>query len=481
MNHDVVTVKRSAFLRATLGGHFLNIVAGLLVFSVIHWVFSLPTIHAVVATIITTVLLSILVSVLATKRLTDPMKTLNQELSELHQRIEYSQQALTRSHQGTRALMEELPAGILGFDKNFKLTTINKHAAQTLGFDVNNPDYPNVLELFKEMRTNGKPINFIDWLHQAKSTKIQVQEHWSMTTLKTHSGVKTFDILASYNKNDSFGHDLVILLVDRKEEGSQQEKQMEFIALAAHELRGPITVMRGLIDVFEGEVAKQLDGEHKELLTRLGVSARQLAGYVDNILNTSRVEQENFEVQRDEADWTKVLKQATADLAIRAEAHHRHLDLQIPGSLPTVAVDPTAIQHVINNLVDNAIKYSKSDGTVVVTVKQKDDMIETTVQDFGIGIPASVVDSLFTKFYRSHRSKQAVGGTGLGLYLCKAIVEAHGGNIWVRSTEGMGTTFGFTLPTYSSVAATLNNSDNTDSGIIRGSHGWIKNHALYRR
>jgi len=152
----------------------------------------------------------------------------------------------------------------------------------------------------------------------------------------------------------------------------------------------------------------------------------------------------------------------------------------LPKDLPTVAVDSTAILHVLNNLIDNAIKYSSDNGKVVVSAKVKDTQVETTIQDFGIGIPANVVENLFTKFYRSHRSKQIVGGTGLGLYLCKAIVEAHGGSIWVRSTEGSGTTFGFTLPTYASVSDTLKAGQN-ETGIIRGSHGWIKNHALYRR
>jgi signal transduction histidine kinase len=87
---------------------------------------------------------------------------------------------------------------------------------------------------------------------------------------------------------------------------------------------------------------------------------------------------------------------------------------------------------------------------------------------------------LFDKFYRSHRSRDNVGGTGLGLYLSKAIVEAHGGMIWVKSAEGKGSTFGFTLPTYESVAANIENPDNKQE-IVRNAHGWIKNHSLIRK
>lgn len=108
-----------------------------------------------------------------------------------------------------------------------------------------------------------------------------------------------------------------------------------------------------------------------------------------------------------------------------------------------------------------------------------DKTVETFVQDFGIGIPASVIGNLFEKFYRSHRSRQSVGGTGLGLFLCKTIVEAHGGNIKVESQEGSGSVFSFTLNSYVAVAGVAGASHNDD--IERGSHGWIKNHSLHRR
>ena len=105
-------------------------------------------------------------------------------------------------------------------------------------------------------------------------------------------------------------------------------------------------------------------------------------------------------------------------------------------------------------------------------------MIETTVSDKGVGISDTIISHIFDKFYRAHQSKNSIGGTGLGLFLCRAIIDAHGGTIWVKSKEGEGSTFGFSLPIYASVAEQLQNEDN--SGIIRGAHGWIKNHSLYR-
>jgi signal transduction histidine kinase len=106
-------------------------------------------------------------------------------------------------------------------------------------------------------------------------------------------------------------------------------------------------------------------------------------------------------------------------------------------------------------------------------------MVETSVQDYGVGIPSSVLPNLFTKFYRDHRNRAQFGGTGLGLYLSKAIVTAHGGSLSVRSKEGEGSTFSFTLQPYAQIAEAQ--KLNGDQGITRSAHGWIKNHSLYRR
>jgi signal transduction histidine kinase len=146
---------------------------------------------------------------------------------------------------------------------------------------------------------------------------------------------------------------------------------------------------------------------------------------------------------------------------------------------PAVGADHISISEVINNLIDNAIKYSGASKVINIETKvNQEGLVETTVQDFGVGIPSSIMPNLFTKFYRDHRNRAQIGGTGLGLYLSKAIVTAHGGTIWVRSKEGEGSTFGFTLLPYEKLAAVQKAGE---SDVTRSAHGWIKNHSLYRR
>lgn len=488
MNETPFLVTRSTFTKAILSGHIVNIFVGVIVFTGLHYGLNQSVTFCIIATIFSTTAGAILSSLIATKRLSAPVHALSSELVKLHEKVNESASALVQMSSETQAMLNELPAGVITFDGNNNLTRINDAAKRQLFLiePAEADEQPEltskvVLERIKSLKVDGKSIDFTDWLHESKTNKIQDVRFWPMATLREPNQIGAYDFLARYNKSDTTGCEVILILIDRERDYAKQEKQMEFISLAAHELRGPITVMRGIIDVFKNEVSPKLDEDHQNLLLRMGVSSRQLAGYVDNILNVSRIEKETFEIRQKEVSWSSIIKLVTEDLTLRAQTHNRKLSFKVPEDLPSVAVDDVAISHVVTNLVDNAIKYSKDGGEIIVSTVLKGDELETTVQDFGIGIPANVVDNLFTKFFRSTQGKQVATGTGLGLYLCKNIVEAHGGTIWVRSSEGHGTTFGFTVPTFASVAKSLKNGNNQDNGIVRGNHGWIKNHALYRR
>lgn len=485
MPRRAFTVEKSSLVKALLYGHLANIGAGFLTFALTHWVLQWSTNAAVATTLLTTIALSVIVSLVGTRRLHEPLSALGDELNQLHEKVTQSTNALAQADQHNLTALDNLPLGILVFDEKFNLKRSNQLARQFFGFTPDE-DQPQInssalLECLKALQVGNSPINLADWLHQVKASEVSATQQWQLATLKHDGESRACDLIARFVRQTATTAELTLAIVDRSETYERQEKQMEFIAIAAHELRGPITVVRGLIDVFQHEVSPNLNPEQVKLLSRMAVSSRQLAGYVNNILNVSRVEQEGFAIKPESTNWLELLTASSEDLNARATAHQRELRLELPKTMPPLAVDPIAIQHVLTNLVDNAIKYSKSGGEIIISAKLKGEVVETTVQDFGVGIPASIVDNLFTKFYRSHRSKHMVSGTGLGLYLCKAILEAHGGNIWVRSTEGVGTTFGFTLPTFESVAEAIKKGDTTTSGIIRTSHGWIKNHALYRR
>ncbi len=217
-----------------------------------------------------------------------------------------------------------------------------------------------------------------------------------------------------------------------------------------------------------------------DFMFKMNASAQQLAAFVNNILNVARVDGDQLVLELHEENWGEIIRSAANTLALRAKVRGITLEFSIAQDLPTVGVDRVSIYEVISNLVDNAIKYSGNSKHIRInTHLTQDSLVETTVQDWGVGVPTSVVPNLFNKFYRNHRNQSQIGGTGLGLYLSKAIVSAHGGNIWVRSKDGEGSTFGFTVLPYSQLTAERKASGNSE--ITRDAHGWIKNHSLYRR
>ncbi|MCA9333088.1 hypothetical protein KDA00_04425 [Candidatus Saccharibacteria bacterium] len=320
------------------------------------------------------------------------------------------------------------------------------------------------------------------WLLDCQSNKVTDTAYWERVRLRLpeDKSIRQCDIAAYYNRDNPSGTEFIVTFFDRTAQYNQDDEAMSFVALAVHELRTPLTMLRGYIEVFQDELSDKLDDELKSFMSKMQASASQLTAFVNNILNVSRIESNQMSMELHEEDWVATLKNACEDADMRARAHGIEIEYHIPEKLPTVAVDRISMFEVINNLIENAIKYSPNSKKIVVSTRIDDQgMVETSVQDFGLGIPSNVLPYLFDKFYRNHRTKTEVGGTGLGLFLCKSIVDAHGGQIWAKSKEREGSTFAFTLKPYSKLADEQKNSNNTE--VTRTAHGWIKNHSLYRR
>lgn len=321
------------------------------------------------------------------------------------------------------------------------------------------------------------------WIKDCQENKATDTGYWRRVRIRSKNNPeyqKQCDIAGSYSRDNSQGVEFVITMFDHTEEYDQDDQSINFVALAVHELRTPLTVMRGYIEAFQDELDGKLDNSLQVYMDRLQASARQLSAFVNNILNVVRIQENQLAVKLLEEDWSAVLQGAVRDMTLQAKTRGKHLELQVTGDLPTVGVDRNTIYEVLCNLIDNAIKYSGTSETILISSSlTKDGLVETSIQDHGVGIPASVLPTLFEKFHRNHRNKLQISGTGLGLFISKAIVDAHGGNIWVNSQEGEGSTFSFTLSPYASLAANQKTGDNT--GMTRTTHGWIKNHNMFRK
>ncbi len=319
------------------------------------------------------------------------------------------------------------------------------------------------------------------WIDECQKNKVTSTRLWERVrvTLPDQS-MKQCDISAHYNRDNPSGAEFIITFFDRTERYSQDDESLGFVALAVHELRTPLTMLRGYIEVLEDELADSVDEEMRDFMHKMNVAAAQLTIFVNNILNVARIEQNQLMMNLTEADWSKTINSVLDDMDVRAKINGITIERNIDKDIPTVGIDNISIYEVVANLIDNAIKYSKGSEKIIVSSRVGDNgLIETTVQDFGIGMPTSVTTNLFEKFYRNHRTRGKAAGTGLGLYLIKSIISAHGGQVWVNSKEGEGSTFGFSVVPYSQLTDEQKQGDGKD--IIRQSHGWVKNHSMYRR
>lgn len=381
-----------------------------------------------------------------------------------------SSHEVSNNHTFIEKALDDVLCGFVIFDTHRNIVYANKATPLT----IDTKGTRSLSLLFNDENSLQK------WWDECEENAVHAEKTWARVPnkLPNEEDRRFFDVIASYNKGSE--HEMVLTLIDRTYLYKVSEEELDFIAFAAHELRGPITVIRGYLDVLQSELNESLEEDQKELFRRLTVSANRLSGYINNILNTSRYDRRHLRVRLAETSFASVYDGIRDDMQLRASAQNRVLNVSIPTDLPHIAADPASLGEVISNLVDNAIKYSNEGGVINIIGGSKGDTVELAVEDHGIGMPGSVMSNLFQKFYRSHRSRETVAGTGIGLYISKAIVESHGGTISVRSEDGRGSTFTISLPTYAMVADKLKEGDNGNEALITDGGGWIKNHSMFR-
>ncbi len=392
------------------------------------------------------------------------LKTMVQTVYDLGTTTQTTSGAVQVAHD----IADSLPCGIIAMNAAGDVIYTNKHAPIV-------KDAQGKINLKLQFTDSD---NLTSWLKNATAQKMQDEKLWQGVedAAPDEPNRKLYDVIGYYQKNSSTGFETVLVTIDRTANYAEDEEAIDFISLAAHELRGPITVIRGYLDVLIDELQPHLEGDQKQLIDRLDVSASRLSGYVNNILNVAKFDRRHLKLHLVEDRMSDIYAVIADDLQLRARTQGRLLNVSIPADLPTIAADRNSLSEVLANLVDNAIKYSNDGGQVTVQAMVDGGYVKCTVTDQGIGIPSSVLGNLFGKFYRSHRSRTSISGTGLGLYISKAIIESHGGQIGVSSKEKQGSTFAFSVPIYATVAEKLAADNNGNEGIIQTSSGWIKNH-----
>ncbi len=239
------------------------------------------------------------------------------------------------------------------------------------------------------------------------------------------------------------------LEVANKKLQSLDTLKSEFISLASHQLRSPLTVIKGYASTLTDGVVGELEPKQKEIVRHIYTAAQGLANVVEDFLNVTKIEQGGMKYEFGLVDIKKIAEDLSSDMRIAAEDRGLTFESVIDSTRDyTIEGDSTKLKQVFLNLVDNSIKYTK-EGFVRVTLSQNalDESMKFSVSDSGIGISKETIEKLFTKFGRGAGSALNGGGSGLGLYLAQSIVEAHKGRIEVSSPgEGKGSTFSVYLP-----------------------------------
>ena len=236
-----------------------------------------------------------------------------------------------------------------------------------------------------------------------------------------------------------------------KERTAELEKankeRADFTAMIVHDLRSPLSVIAGVSDTIEQGLLGPLTDEQRRWIARIGKNTTDMTNIISDFLDISKLEAGSFTLARTEVDVHDLATTCIENFIPIAEKKDIKLSNKCDEGLPKLSADPRWLNQIFWNLLSNAIKFTGAGGEITVGCEKVDGNIKAWVKDTGIGISEVELSGLFRKYHQSETyGTESEQGTGLGLAICKMIVEAHRGNIWVESQDGLGTTFYFTVP-----------------------------------
>ncbi len=359
----------------------------------------------------------------------------------LKKAVEQAEQGKARDE----VILESTGEGMIAVDQTGKVLIVNPVALKI--FDIT------------QEQANTKRIFDLYQLYDEKGELLPTEKRPIAVTLATGQRVIQICQVANSNKkivvqltsapikqnNALIGAIEVVRDVTKDKEVDRMKT--EFISLASHQLRTPLSAIKWFSDMLVKGDAGELTAEQKELSQNISVSTERMIELVNGLLNISRIESGRIVIDPQPTNLKELVDGIVKELQVKSKERQQTLLVNAHDDLPVLNVDPKLIRQVFMNLLTNAIKYTPKGGEISVSISRKDDQIISQVTDNGYGIPKSQQDKIFQKFFRADNIlKVETDGTGLGLYLIKAIVDSSQGKIWFTSEEGKGTSFFFSLP-----------------------------------
>ncbi len=379
------------------------------------------------------------------RRLADRLTEEMVESTQLSTRLQYLAE-LQRERDTTALLLDGAADGIVVVDPHLRMLRYNTAMQQLCGHArdrVLGGVAPVVLQFSS---TDGTPLHGDDY--PLAAVLADGSPRAMELLLRQPDGANRW-ISGTFSpvRDPSTGQPVLALAIlrDITQQKEIEQLQRDFVSIVSHELRAPLTAIKGFAKTLVLKDEELAPATRREFLSTVNEQAERLARLVDDLLLVSRIDSKRVRVE-----WTEV---AVDDLVreLISQFHSkwgsRRILIDADPGLPFVRADRSKLEEVLINLIDNAIKYSPDGTPVRVTARAVGDEIEVDVEDRGIGIAPEDVAQLFQKFQRiTTPATRDIGGTGLGLYIVKGLVEAHGGRVWVESIPGAGSTFAFTMP-----------------------------------
>lgn len=349
---------------------------------------------------------------------------------------------LEKSEERFQILVKETKDyAIMMLNKKGTIMSWNKGGENLFGYTEQEILGKNFSILFTpEDRKGGRPQCE---LKTALQTGRALDENWAMKKDKSRfwaSGITT----ALYDEQGTL-RGLSKITRDNTKQREYERSKDEFIGIVSHELKTPVTSVKAFLQVMQNRLAKEGNDKAVALLAKMDAQINKLTTLISDLLDVTKIEGGKLQFHEESFAFDELVAEVVEEIQRTTE---RHTIRQEGKTGKTIFGDKNRIGQVMTNLLTNAIKYSPEATTVIVRATAEDrKRITLSVQDFGIGIPKDKQKHIFERFYRVEgKRSQTYAGLGLGLYVASEIVKRQGGNMWVESEEGKGSTFSFSLP-----------------------------------
>jgi PAS domain S-box-containing protein len=352
------------------------------------------------------------------------------------------------AHADLLATIETVPAALMIFNTDGSVRLRNRAATDVFGIEPQNPDLrKNYWARFKRVARDGKEIPQDEWI---SSRALRGEAVINQELEIHHPDGRVFPILASgAPMRNELGHvaGAVVTFQDIAKLREVDRLKDEFVSIVSHELRTPLTSIRGSVQLVLDEENSVPDPEHQQLLQIALNNCERLVRIVNDMLDIAKIESGNITLHRKPVNVADIVRQSIQVVEGPARLAKVTLDAKLPARLRPVMVDPDRMVQALVNLLSNAVKFAPQGSTVSIGAAATETSITLTVSDQGEGIAPENLNRLFKKFQQvDSSSSRRKGGTGLGLAITKALVEQHGGRIFVDSEVDKGTRFSFTMP-----------------------------------